>query len=88
MYEGRKRFPGLKKFSKDAKVMAFDAMAKCPALRPGQALFNIIDENFDQVARQVQFEDGIDCFYNNSMIGEFLKRCHKILKSRQEVKQA
>ena len=35
--------------------------------RKGQAVFNVIDENWD-VAREVQFVDGIDCFYDDDKI--------------------
>ena len=40
--------------------------------RKGQAVFNVIDEKFG-VARLVQFEDGVDCFYDDSKIDEFIE---------------
>ena len=39
--------------------------------RPGQAVFNYIDENYG-VARHVQFVDGIDCFYDDDQIIPFI----------------
>lgn len=41
-------------------------------LRLGQSIFNTVDEEYG-VARIVQFEDGIDCFYNDDKIEDFLK---------------
>lgn len=46
--------------------------ARPPFIRKGQAVFNTIDA-FYGVARAVQFEDGIDCFYNDKKIDEFLE---------------
>lgn len=40
--------------------------------RLGQFVFNYIDEHYG-VARQVQFVDGVDCFYDDSKIEEFIK---------------
>jgi hypothetical protein len=39
--------------------------------RKGQFVFNYIDKNYD-VARAVQFEDNIDCFYDDSSIESFI----------------
>lgn len=48
------------------------AIKKCPTeWRRGQAVFNYINQNY-HVARQVQFEDGIDCFYNDDKIEPFI----------------
>lgn len=49
--------------------------------RKGQAVFNIIDERWG-VAREVQFVDGIDCFYNDDNIQEFIDHAWVILKER------
>lgn len=49
--------------------------------RKGQAVFNIIDERWG-VAREVQFVDGIDCFYNDDKIQEFIDHAWIILKDR------
>ena len=40
--------------------------------RDGQFVFNYIDEKY-QVARQIQFQDHVDCFYNDDKIDTFLK---------------
>ena len=54
-------------------------------LRKGQYIFNWIDEYYQipeqfnfkncSIAREVQFIDGIDCFYDDSKIDEFLDAC-------------
>lgn len=43
--------------------------------RPGQFVFNYIDERYG-VARNVQFIDGVDCFYNDDNIEEFIDRAY------------
>jgi len=44
-------------------------------LRKGQFVFNYIDANYG-VARYVQFIDGIDCFYNDDKIDQFIDKCY------------
>ena len=44
--------------------------------RKGQAVFNYIDSKYD-VARAVQFEDKVDCFYTDDKIDEFLQKAYK-----------
>ena len=54
-------------------------------LRKGQYIFNWIDQHFQipeqfnfkncSIARQVQFIDKIDCFYDDSKIDEFIDAC-------------
>lgn len=52
------------------------AMHKKPKQwRDGQFVFNYIDEVYG-VARSVQFMDGVDCFYNDGKIDEFIDRCY------------
>ena len=43
-----------------------------PYWRKGQFVFNYIDQIYD-VARDVQFKDNVDCFYNDDKIDEFLE---------------
>lgn len=52
-------------------------VAKCPkSWRRGQSVFNVIDEQFG-VARDVQFIDGVDCFYrdDDETINLFIDKC-------------
>lgn len=52
------------------------AMLKKPKeWRDGQFVFNYIDEVYG-VARYVQFSEGVDCFYNDAKIDEFIDRCY------------
>ena len=50
--------------------------------RRGQFVFNYIEENYGDVAREVQFQDNIDCFYNDDKIEEFIEACYKRLKEK------
>ena len=49
--------------------------------REGQFVFNRVEELFGDIARQVQFKDGIDCFYNDSKIDTFILHAYKRLRS-------
>ena len=42
--------------------------------RDGQFIFNTIDKLY-KVARKVQFENNIDCFYDDSKINQFIVAC-------------
>ena len=44
--------------------------------RDGQMVFNYMDEMYG-VSRDVQFNDKVDCFYNDGKIDEFLECCRK-----------
>lgn len=46
--------------------------------REGQFIFNTIDSLY-RIARTVQFKDGIDCFYNDSEIDNFINACYNRL---------
>ena len=60
----------------------WELVAKCPkSWRKGQSVFNVIDENWG-VAREVQFVDGVDCFYNDDAIQEFIDHAWVILNNR------
>lgn len=46
--------------------------------RKGQSVFNYID-NVYGVARTIQFKYGIDCFYNDDNIDEFLNKAVEMI---------
>ena len=46
--------------------------------RKGQFVFNTIERLYG-VARTVQFDDRIDCFYDNSKIDQFINACYNRL---------
>ena len=49
------------------------AVGECPKnWRKGQKVFNCIESLYGSVAREVQFVDGIDCFYNDNAIDDFI----------------
>ena len=52
---------------------------ECPkAWRKGQAVFNVVDTKYG-VARDVQFKDKIDCFFDDKRIVSFLAAAYKRL---------
>ena len=62
--------------STELKIEVLKAMEDKPKeWRKGQFVFNYIDEHYAPVARQVQFKDGIDCFYRDNMIDDFIDAC-------------
>lgn len=48
--------------------------------RWGQSVFNYMESVY-QVGRKVQFEDGVDCFYNDNLVDEFLDKCLKYINN-------
>lgn len=46
--------------------------------RKGQSVFNYIDSVYG-VARKVQFEDNIDCFYSDDSIDDFINASIKYI---------
>lgn len=47
--------------------------------RDGQFVFNYVDHFFG-VAREAQYKEGIDCFYDDNKIDAFIKCCYTILR--------
>lgn len=61
----------------DFRDDVFKAISEKPSnYRDGQAVFNFID-NVYGVARQVQFIDNIDCFYDNDNIEAFIVAAYR-----------
>jgi hypothetical protein len=46
--------------------------------RDGQTVFNYIDSEYG-AARYVQFNEGVDCFYLDNSIDEFIKKSYEAL---------
>lgn len=46
--------------------------------RKGQKVFNYVDAKY-RVARKVQFDYGIDCFYRDDLIDKFLEKAYELL---------
>lgn len=54
---------------------------KCPkGWRHGQFIFNTIDSHFPNLARIIQFEDKVDCFYQDDLVVPFLTKAYERLK--------
>lgn len=64
----------------DFREDVLEAMKNKPEQwRDGQFVFNYINEKYG-VARHVQYVIGIDCFYNNNRIDEFIRHSYDALK--------
>ena len=46
--------------------------------RKGQKVFNYIESKY-KIARIVQFDCGIDCFYRDYLIDKFLEKAYELL---------
>lgn len=46
--------------------------------RKGQKVFNYIESKY-KIARIVQFDYGIDCFYRDDLIDNFLEKAYELL---------
>lgn len=51
--------------------------------RKGQKVFNAIDFEFG-VARIVQFQCGVDCFYDDSKIEEFKEKAYEVVNRKND----
>ncbi len=55
---------------------------ECPkGWRLGQKVFNVCEDLYGRIARDVQFIDGVDCFYNDQKIDDFLNAVWERLKN-------
>ena len=63
----------------DFVIDVYDLVQECPRnWRKGQSVFNVVDSKYG-VARDVQFKDGVDCFYDDNQIDKFLEAAYKRL---------
>jgi hypothetical protein len=63
----------------DFKLEVLSAMDNKPEhLRKGQFVFNHIEQKYG-VGKSVQKIDGVDCFYDDKMIDEFIERSYMYL---------
>lgn len=61
-----------------------DYASKCPpSWRFGQAVFNVVEAMYGNIAREVQFQDGVDCFYNSSEVEPFLTAVYRRLTEKE-----
>jgi hypothetical protein len=62
------------------KQIAKSIIYENPYIRYGQAVFNYVDEKYG-VARIAQFDYGIDCFYDDTKVEQFLDQCYELIKT-------
>ena len=67
-------------FKDHVKRIAKSIIEESPHIRYGQAVFNYVDEKYG-VARIVQFNYGIDCFYDDTKVEQFLDKCYELIKT-------
>lgn len=68
----------------DFKEDVLTAMKNKPKdWRDGQFVFNYINEKYG-VARYVQFIDGIDCFYRDDKIDQFIDKCYVTMVAAEQ----
>lgn len=63
---------------------AAEVAVKEKGWRRGQAVFNYVADVFC-VARETQFRDGVDCFFNDDLIEDFIILCYKHLREFSDV---
>lgn len=64
-------------FKEQIKVLALKLKADSKnTLRLGQSVFNVCQSIYGDLARIVQFEDNVDCFYLDSEIDKFLDKAY------------
>ena len=68
-------------FVKSVKDVARQIVHDWPCIRFGQAVFNHVNEMYGDVARKVQFNHGIDCFYDDNKVEPFLDKCYELIKN-------
>ena len=66
-------------FKDHVKHIAKSIIDESPYIRYGQAVFNYVDERYG-VARIAQFDYGIDCFYDDTKVEQFLDKCYELIK--------
>ena len=67
-------------FGESIKSIAHSIVRENPHIRFGQAVFNYADEKYG-VARIAQFDYGIDCFYDDTKVEQFLDKCYELIKT-------
>lgn len=60
------------------EVLNFAENEAPKAWRKGQAVFNYIDKNY-KVARKLQFDHKVDCFYKDELVDEFIEKAYELL---------
>lgn len=77
-----KRKKGSKiKYSPKDIWKVINQIVKPEGWREGQFVFNVIEDYFGSVAREVQFKDRVDCFHDDKQIDNFIQKvCNRLSK--------
>lgn len=68
---------------KEFNAIIGEAIKQMPSSwHKGQKVFNAIDREFG-VARIVQFECGVDCFFDDSKIDEFKEKAYEVINNKK-----
>lgn len=69
------------KYSPEDIWKVINQIVKPEGWREGQFVFNVIEDYFGAVAREVQFEDRVDCFHDDKQIDNFIQKvCNRLSK--------
>lgn len=69
------------KYSPEDIWKVINQIVKPEGWREGQFVFNVIEDYFGSVAREVQFKDKVDCFHDDKQIDNFIQKvCNRLSK--------
>lgn len=69
------------KYSPEDIWKVINQNSKPEGWREGQFVFNVIEDYFGAVAREVQFKDRVDCFHDDKQIDNFIQKvCNRLSK--------
>ena len=69
------------KYSPEDIWKIINQIVKPEGWREGQFVFNVIEDYFGSVAREVQLKDNVDCFYDDKQIDNFIQKvCNRLSK--------
>ena len=66
----------------EEEVLDYANNRKPKSWRVGQAVFNYIDNQYG-VARDVQFKENVDCFYDDKLIKDFLRLSYNRIRKKK-----
>lgn len=69
------------KYSPEDIWKVINQIVKPEGWREGQFVFNVIEDYFGSVAREVQLKDKVDCFHDDKQIDNFIQKvCNRLSK--------
>ena len=70
------KYSGCIKFRSEVMSALKNKPEQC---RDGEFVFDYIEENYPGVARYVQFTEGVNCYYDDKQIFDFITLCYENL---------